>query len=47
MRFVRLVLRMCSLYRMGTKYVLGTIHQLFLPIPDLVRMDIELLGQFG
>lgn len=47
MQLVRLVLRMCSLYRTGTKYILGTSRQLFLPILDLVRTNIELLHQFG
>ena len=47
MQFVGLVLHMCGLYRMGTIYVLGKIHQLLFPILDLIRANIELLGQFG
>ncbi len=47
MQFVRLVLRMCSFYRVGTKYILGAIDQLLFQILDLIWVIIELLGQLG
>jgi len=33
--------------RVATEHVLGTVDQTFLPILDLIRMNIKLLGQFG
>ena len=42
-----LLLGMLSLDRTGAEHMLGIRHQLLLPVLDLIRMHLELLGEIG
>ena len=38
---------MLSLDRTGAEHMLGIHHQLLLPVLDLIRMHLELIGEIG
>ncbi len=47
MELLVLPLGMRSLDRTGAEHMLGLRHQLLLPVLDLIRVHLELLGQIG
>ena len=47
MELLGLPLGMCRFDRTGAEHMLGLRHQLLLPVLDLIRVHLELLGQIG
>ena len=47
MELLGLLLGMLSLDRTGAEHMLGIRHQLLLPVLDLIRVHLELLGEIG
>ncbi len=47
MELLGLLRGMLSLDRTGAEHMLGIRHQLLLPVLDLIRVHLELLGEIG